>query len=560
MSKFLLKIYFLTIFFVFMIFSIIFVWFNIYDLKNTERENFENILSTIELIHINNKNIPVEEIANKFYVKIVVYDNQKKCVFGEENTNKFLNRFIENSNINKRNRMSIEQMDYNNIYYIKKYEDNLLVIYKNSDFLWVAIRDFIITYFIFIAISLFVYYIVKKYIKINIIIPLREISNQIPKLKDKNDYIFFDEYDIDEINQICIQIKKLDTNFKNMGNKLKIEQSKINYILDNMNEGFILFDKNKNVCIINKMARKIFNCDKEIYGENILYYTQNIKIIENVEKVLKTKQKKTFDIEMEDGKIYSVHINKIQKGVFQNYSGVIMLIIDVTSERQNEKMKQEFFSNVSHEIKTPITSIQGYTELLYNDFAKSREQEKEFLRIIQKETTNITNLINNILTISKLENKELEINRSDLNIKTVVEDIINSTKPICIERNIKVINKCEDITILADYKKIHQLLNNLIVNAIKYNKDGGYVEILCLKDDKNIKITVKDSGIGIPLVDRNRIFERFYRVQKGRSKADGGTGLGLSIVKHIVQYYNGKIKVKSTEGFGSEFIISIPIK
>ena len=111
----------------------------------------------------------------------------------------------------------------------------------------------------------------------------------------------------------------------------------------------------------------------------------------------------------------------------------------------------------------------------------------------------------------------------------------------------------------VDYKKIHQLLNNLIVNAIKYNKDNGFVNINCFEDDKYINLTVKDSGIGIPVEDRNRIFERFYRVEKGRSKETGGTGLGLSIVKHIVKYYNGKIKVKSKEGFGSEFIIKIPI-
>ena len=285
-----------------------------------------------------------------------------------------------------------------------------------------------------------------------------------------------------------------------------------------------------------------------------------MKLLENIDKALLDGQRRIFDMKTDDNKTYSVHISKIQKGIFENGTkGIIMLIIDVTAKRESEKLKQEFFSNVSHELKTPITSIQGYAELLYNDFAKNREQEKEFLQIIQKESNNITSLLNNILTISKLENKEIEINSSDINIKTVVDEIINTTKPMCIEKNINIINKCEEIIMIGDYKKIHQLFNNLIVNAIKYNKDNGYVEINCFKDEKNINIIVKDSGIGIPLVDRNRIFERFYRVEKGRSKAMGGTGLGLSIVKHIVKYYNGKIKVKSTEGFGSEFIIKIPI-
>ncbi len=539
MKKFFIKIYFRVIILSFILVYFSFIFIQIANLIKYSKENFKNILNIYS-----NENI--ESINKQFNVNLSVYNKDKICIYGEDN--KIFDYDLE-----------VIKYKYKKLYYIKKYGNYYLCIYKNINLFGILFENFFITIILFVLLAIVVYIFFKKIIYKNLVVPLKDIYEQLPKLRDRNLKVDFQEYKIDEINSVCNEIKNLELNLKNIDSMLKIEKSKINYILDNMNEGFILFDKNKNVLIINKRARKILDCENSVLGENILYYTQNIKIIENIDKVLKTKQKNIFDLNTDDNKIYSIHINKIQKGVFEKYSGVIMLLIDVTAERETQKMRQEFFSNVSHELKTPITSIQGYTELLYNDFAKSREQEKEFLKIIQREITNITNLINNILTISKLENKEFEINKSEVNIKIIVEDIISSTKPMCLEKNINIKNNCEDITIFADYKKIHQLFNNLIVNAIKYNKQNGYVEINCVKTDENIIIIVKDNGIGIPLVDRNRIFERFYRVQKGRSKNDGGTGLGLSIVKHIVKYYNGKIKVKSTEGFGSEFIIKIPI-
>ena len=561
LRKFILKMYLSIILLILLLSNIILILFNIKDLKKSEENNILLVVDIVEELYNNENERSIPYILEQFNIKINNGKEVNGQIYLDNNllNNNDIIKYIQN--ILDNNKDDKEFFYYNKLlYYVKSYDEKFILVYKDFNINQILIRDSLLYIFIIIVISYIIFIGLKKYLYKNIVLPLQEISKEIPKLKNKNQRIKLKDYKFEEINDICKEIRIIEDDLENMGNMLKIEQNKIDYILDNMTEGFVLFDKNKNVFAINKMAKKIFNCDKNNLGENILYYTQNIKLLENIENVLVTNQKSTFDITIEENKTYSVHISKIQKGIFEKgSSGIIMLIIDVTSEREAEKLRQEFFSNVSHELKTPITSIQGYAELLYNDFATSKEQEKEFLKIIQKESNNITNLINNILTISKLENKEVEINKSDINIKTIVDEIINSTKPMCIEQNITVINKCENITMLADYKKIHQLFNNLIVNAIKYNKNNGYVEINCFKDDKNINIIIKDSGIGIPLVDRNRIFERFYRVEKGRSKSLGGTGLGLSIVKHIVKYYNGKIKLKSTEGFGSEFIIKIPI-
>lgn len=551
MKNFIVKIYLIIVFIIILLFTINFIFFGSYYLMKNEKNNILRDLHIAESLNgggnENNINIFKQFDLN---LNILEKDNDK------------IKNYLGNVKMEKNSENLYEDFFYKNrkLFYIKEYDKNIILIYKDFNIIKLLIEDILIFILVLFLISFIIYIFLKKYLHKNIVLPLQEVSKEIPKLKNKTGRVNFKHYKFEEINDICKEVINIENSLDDIGYMLKIERNKIDYILDNMTEGFVLFDKNKNVFAINKMAKKILNYDKNHLGENILYYTQNIKLLENIDKVLYTNQKNIFDIKTEDNKTYSIHISKIQKAVFEkNNGGIIMLMIDVTAERESEKLKQEFFSNVSHELKTPITSIQGYAELLYNDFATSKEQEKEFLKIIQKESSNITNLINNILTISKLENKEIEINKSDINIKTIVDEIINSTKPMCIEQNINIINKCENIIMLADYKKIHQLFNNLIVNAIKYNKNNGYVEINCFEDEKNINIIIKDSGIGIPLVDRNRIFERFYRVEKGRSKALGGTGLGLSIVKHIIKYYNGKIKVKSTEGFGSEFIIKIPI-
>ncbi|MBS5794658.1 MAG: hypothetical protein KIC92_07905 [Clostridiales bacterium] len=551
MKNFIVKIYLIITFIIVLLFTINFIIFCSYYLMKNEKNNILRDLNVVETLNSNGteNNISVFKQFD-LNLNILEKDNDK------------IKNYLGNVKIKKNSENLYEDFFYKNgkLFYIKEYDKNIILIYKDFNIIKLLIEYIFIFILTLFLISFIIYIFFKKYLHKNIVLPLQEVSKEIPKLRNKTGRVNFKHYKFEEINDICKEVINIENSLDDIGYMLKVERNKIDYILDNMTEGFVLFDKNKNVFAINKMAKKILNYDKNHLGENILYYTQNIKLLENIDKVLYTNQKNIFDIKTEDNKTYSIHISKIQKAVFEkNNGGIIMLMIDVTAERESEKLKQEFFSNVSHELKTPITSIQGYAELLYNDFATSKEQEKEFLKIIQKESSNITNLINNILTISKLENKEVEINKCDINIKTIVDEIINSTKPMCIEQNINIINKCEDITMLADYKKIHQLFNNLIVNAIKYNKNNGYVEINCFEDEKNINIIIKDSGIGIPLVDRNRIFERFYRVEKGRSKALGGTGLGLSIVKHIIKYYNGKIKVKSTEGFGSEFIIKIPI-
>lgn len=223
-------------------------------------------------------------------------------------------------------------------------------------------------------------------------------------------------------------------------------------------------------------------------------------------------------------------------------------------------VRQEFFSNASHELKTPLTSIRGYLELLENDMVTDEGMKKDFLLRIKKETGNMTNLINDILMISRLETKEAEVVLTDIRLCPLLKEVCNSLEPLAKEYQVSVSMNCRPLSINANAQHLRELFSNLIINAIKYNKLGGKVDIFVSMEANEIVITVQDTGVGIPEEAKQRVFERFYRVDKGRSKKVGGTGLGLSIVKHIVGFYNGSIELESKLSEGSKFTVRLPLK
>ena len=223
-------------------------------------------------------------------------------------------------------------------------------------------------------------------------------------------------------------------------------------------------------------------------------------------------------------------------------------------------VRQEFFSNASHELKTPLTSIRGYLELLDNNMATDEKMKRNFMDRINKETDNMTELINDILMISRLETKEAEVTLSEIRLAPLVKEVCTSLEPMAKDYNVTLQMSCRPLSIYGNIQQLRELFNNLITNAIKYNKPQGYVKVTVTSEPNEIKIIIEDSGVGIPEDAKQRIFERFYRVDKGRSKKVGGTGLGLSIVKHIVNYYNGTIEVESKLSQGTKFTVHLPDK
>lgn len=226
---------------------------------------------------------------------------------------------------------------------------------------------------------------------------------------------------------------------------------------------------------------------------------------------------------------------------------------------KDKKIRQEFFSNASHELKTPITSVRGYAELLCQDFARDEASRKDFLNRILKETEHMTSLIDDILMISRLESKDAEVTLSRVQLKKVLDEVLESLEPQAASCQVTVSGECGDISLQASLQQMRELFSNLISNGIKYNRPGGHVWTRVWQEPEAVFIEVKDDGVGIEPEDQQRVFERFFRVDKGRSRKMGGTGLGLSIVKHIAAYYGGTVKLVSEPGEGSCFTVEIPL-
>ena len=232
---------------------------------------------------------------------------------------------------------------------------------------------------------------------------------------------------------------------------------------------------------------------------------------------------------------------------------------DYIRKLEKEKtIRQEFFSNASHELKTPLTAIRGYAELLQSGMASDTQMQKEFFFFFYSEVEEMRNLINDILMISRLETKELMPTKEMLCVKSVAEEVKKTLKPLADENNVSLEIHCCDEFVYMDRSHLQGILSNLMGNAVKYNRPGGFVQTDITMNSTSLSIRVEDSGIGIAKEDQKRIFERFYRVDKGRSKRVAGTGLGLSIVKHVTEFYGGCVSVESQSGVGSTFLVQLP--
>lgn len=226
---------------------------------------------------------------------------------------------------------------------------------------------------------------------------------------------------------------------------------------------------------------------------------------------------------------------------------------------QEKQIRQEFFSNASHELKTPITSIRGYVELLESGVAINDESRIDFFKRIKKEALRMTSLVDDILMISRLESRGAKTDIVPIRVSELIDEMVSSLAPQAAERTVLIHKQCDDFFIYADLRQMTELFMNLLTNAVKYNNPGGEVWITAKKQGVEMRLTVRDSGVGIPKESLVRIFERFYRVDKGRSRKQGGTGLGLSIVKHVVSFYHGTVQVNSEMGKGSVFTICMPV-
>ena len=332
-------------------------------------------------------------------------------------------------------------------------------------------------------------------------------------------------------------------------------------ILTSMVEGVIAIDKDARILSLNPTAQKIFNIkEQDAEGRLFLEVIRNNDIFEIIQRVLKNGEPVSSELSLVLPVQKTFKINA--SAIFEDstVAGCVLVIHDITQMRRLERIRSDFVANVSHELKTPLTSIKGFVETLLEGAIDDKENNREFLRIIREQASRLDNLINDLLDLASLEECGIVLNKQEVNFKELADKVLAGFEGQLKNKEIEAGNELPgNLIVKADKDKIEQVFTNLIDNAVKFNRSKGTIKIYAEETaDSKIKFTVKDTGFGIPVKDIPRIFERFYRVDKARSRGLGGTGLGLSIVKHITELHKGSVGVESIEGLGSEFFFILP--
>lgn len=425
-------------------------------------------------------------------------------------------------------------------YYAVKTDDgNVLRVAKTvSSVVELFIRIFPAIILIMLAVFIFCIALSKRSTRV-IITPIKNMSENL----DNTPY--------EELVPLAETISSQQKEIKKQIQKLQLEKDKISTLIQNMSEGFILIDMDKNVLMSNHSASKLIGASEEqITGKSLIAYSRNEVVVDCVDSALEgTGKNGEATI---NGRVLQIMTSPVYSNERQN--GVICLVIDVSAKKKAEKMRREFTANVTHELKTPLTSISGYAEIIASGLAKP-DDVQGFANKIHKESGRLLALIGDIMELSQLDESSSNEDFSPVDLSGVAYEVAEDLRSNAEKHDVKITVEAASAVINGSRSRIYELIYNLCDNAIRYNRPGGRVKISVGECGGAPQIKVADTGIGIPEKHRSRIFERFYRVDKSRSKETGGTGLGLAIIKHIAEQHGGEITLESSEN-GTTFTVT----
>ena len=363
-------------------------------------------------------------------------------------------------------------------------------------------------------------------------------------------------------DELAPLLEKIDAQNKQIARQmeeLRSRRREFESITENMAEGLVIVGHMAEVLTCNPSALKILNADKVPHKQSVLTLNRSEVFRHSVDSALAGKPSEV-DLEI-GGKVYRLIASPVRAADTEDVIGATLIILDITEKNERERLRREFTANVSHELKTPLTSISGNAEIIKNGIVKP-EDVPHFAENIYKEAGRLISLVNDIIKLSKLDEDGGEITKEPVDLSEIVSEVADSLRDQAERRAISSEIHTEKAVIMGIRPILTEMIYNLWENAIKYNKEGGklYVDIAneCQDGRNFVKFSIRDTGIGIPSADLERIFERFYRVDKSHSKEIGGTGLGLSIVKHGARLHGAEITVKSEIDKGSVFIIQFP--
>lgn len=425
-------------------------------------------------------------------------------------------------------------------YALRLDDDTVLRVSADSDTMLRILTGMIQPIIAVIAIALIVAGILAYRLSKRIVRPLNDIDLEHPE--QANTYEELSPF----LRKIEVQNKQINRQIK----ELRRQQMEFSAITENMKEGFLIIDVKQNILSYNSSALKLLDVNGNVENENILHLNRSEDFQNAIIKSLKgehTEQSMKFG-----ERYYQLLANPVYQD--NKVSGAIIVIMDVTEKEQREALRREFTANVSHELKTPLTSISGTAEIMANGLVK-QEDIPHFANNIYKESQRLITLVGDIIKLSKLEEMDMTEQKEMVDLAEVVTSVTESLQIPASKKSISLIVQMEPCMVWGIPSILNEIVYNLCDNAVKYNVEKGTVYVKLEKKDKRVCLTVEDTGIGIPREEQERIFERFYRVDKSHSKDIGGTGLGLSIVKHGVAYHNAELKLESEVGKGTKITI-----
>ena len=437
--------------------------------------------------------------------------------------------FATGSGSGVRNSSTLTEQTY---YEARKLQDGtVLRISTNQASAWALMMDLLWPIVLIAILAIGLSLILARRMAKNIVEPMNKLDLEHPLANDT----------YEELSPLLRRINQQHLQIDAQMRKLQRKTDEFIQITSHMQEGLVVLDKETHIRSINTAAMKIFNAEESCVGSSFFQVNRSNVLRQALNDALDRGHGSVMQ-ELE-GRIYRFDMSGIQSD--GNLLGAVILAVDVTESQNAEQMRREFSANVSHELKTPLQGIIGSAELLESGLAKPEDQPR-FIGHIRKEASRLVNLIEDIIRLSQLD-EGVELPTETVDMLALTEDVKEILAPSAAEKNVQIEVTGKGFTVKGVRRMLQEILFNLCDNAIKYNVPGGSVMIHV----ENNRLVVSDTGIGIPAEHKERIFERFYRVDKSHSKASGGTGLGLSIVKHAVQYHHGKIALESEPNKGT---------
>jgi two-component system phosphate regulon sensor histidine kinase PhoR len=393
--------------------------------------------------------------------------------------------------------------------------------------------------------------------------PLEQITKVAKRIKNMDYRARVKVTKQDEIGELGNAINAMADSLVVQMTRIQQNENQLESVLDNMINGIVMIDRGGKIVLMNRRAEEVLGFSaRELVGRHFAEAKQQYELSQMIQEGLTSKEHLREEITFYFPEERLLELNLVPIHPEGNdFSGVLLVLQDVSAIRRLERMRSEFVANVSHELKTPITAVKGFAETLLGGAVNDAETARSFLQIIYDESDRLNRLIGDILELSKIESRRVPLVFSPVEVDTFVDKSIKLMESEASRKSIELSMSIEPgLYVEADEDRLRQIIMNLLSNGINYTPEGGRVSLKVegLGDD-HIRIQITDSGIGIPKKDLPRIFERFYRVDKARSRSSGGTGLGLSIVKHLVELHKGTISVTSSVGVGSTFTIELPV-